>query len=49
MVMRFYAVQKSSSMINLTLSDQLLRNQSLRDQSERFHRRFDHAVIDLKD
>jgi hypothetical protein len=47
--MRVYAVQKSSSMINLTSSDQLLRNQSLRDQSERFHQRFDRNAIDLKD
>ena len=46
---KFYSLDQSrsdqsSSMINLTLSDQLLRNQSFR-----FHRRFDHAVIDLKD
>ena len=47
--MRFYAVQKSSSMINLTLSDQLLRNQSLRDQSDRFHSWFDRIAIDSKD
>ena len=46
--MRVYAVQKSSSMINLTLSDQLLRNQSLRDQSSGLIGTIDRNAIDSK-
>lgn len=47
MVMRDYAVQKSSSMINL--SDQSLRDQLLRNQSYGVIGTIDRNAIDPKD